>query len=117
MNSRVHHCITASRTLHLWAVTISSSQTCPANGRVGPFVHGNTLLNADRDWVTIETRRGEITLRALVVRTIRPDTVFIPYHWPRRQSANVPTHCTLDPRSKIREFKVSAIRRSSAYSG
>ena len=37
---------------------------------------------ADGDWVTVTTRRGEITLQAMVVRTIRPDTVFIPYHWP-----------------------------------
>lgn len=63
---------------------------------------------SDRDWVTVITRRSEITLRAEVVRTIRPDTVFIPYHWPHEQSANRLTHRTLDPRSKIPEFKVSA---------
>ena len=62
------------------------------------------------DWVTITTRRSEITLQATVVRTIRPDTVFIPYHWPGDRSANRLTHRTLDPRSKIPEFKVSACR-------
>ena len=36
---------------------------------------------ADGDWATAETRRGTITLQAQVVTTIRPDTVFIPYHW------------------------------------
>ena len=60
------------------------------------------------DWVTIKTRRSEVTLQATVVRTIRPDTVFIPYHWPGDRSANRLTHRTLDPRSKIPEFKVSA---------
>ncbi len=35
-----------------------------------------------------ETRRGAITLRAMVVTTIRPDTIFIPYHWPGKKSAN-----------------------------
>ena len=64
----------------------------------------------DRDWVTVTTRRSEITLRAMVVRTIRPDTVFIPYHWPDDRGANRLTHRTLDPRSKIPEFKVSACR-------
>jgi assimilatory nitrate reductase catalytic subunit len=64
----------------------------------------------DRDWVTVTTRRSEITLRASVVRTIRPDTVFIPYHWPDDRGANRLTHRTLDPRSKIPEFKVSACR-------
>lgn len=69
---------------------------------------------ADGDWVTVATRRDQITVRALVVRTIRPDTVFIPYHWPNRQSANRLTHRTLDPRSKIPEFKVSACRIGKA---
>ena len=63
---------------------------------------------ADGDWVTVTSRRGELTLRAMVVKTIRPDTVFVPYHWPDDQSANLLTHRTLDPRSKIPEFKVSA---------
>jgi assimilatory nitrate reductase catalytic subunit len=62
------------------------------------------------DRVTVETRRGAITIGALIVKTIRPDTVFIPYHWPDGRSANVLTHRTLDPRSKIPEYKVSACR-------
>lgn len=66
------------------------------------------------DWVTVTTRRDEVTLQATVVRTIRPDTVFIPYHWPGRRSANRLTHRTLDPRSKIPEFKVSACRLRKA---
>ena len=64
----------------------------------------------DKAWVRVTSRRAEITLRASVVRTIRPDTVFIPYHWPDERSANRLTHRTLDPRSKIPEFKVSACR-------
>ena len=66
------------------------------------------------DWVTITTRRDALTLRASVVRTIRPDTVFIPYHWAGARSANRLTHRTLDPRSKIPEFKVSACRVEKA---
>ncbi len=65
---------------------------------------------ANDDWVEVKTRRGEIVLQALVVRTIRPDTVFVPYHWPGARSVNTLTHRTLDPRSKIPEFKVSACR-------
>jgi assimilatory nitrate reductase catalytic subunit len=62
------------------------------------------------DWVTVTTRRDSMTARALVATTIRPDTVFIPYHWPDARSVNRLTHRTLDPRSKIPEFKVSACR-------
>ncbi len=36
---------------------------------------------ADGDWATVESRRGACTLRAQVVTTIRPDTIFVPYHW------------------------------------
>lgn len=64
----------------------------------------------DGDWVTVTTRRDDLTIRAMVVKTIRPDTVFIPYHWAGIRSANRLTHRTLDPRSKIPEFKVSACR-------
>src|SRR5262245_36929748 len=69
---------------------------------------------ADDDWVTVTTRRSEVTLQALVVKTIRPDTVFIPYHWAGARSANRLTHRTLDPRSKIPEYKVSACRLRKA---
>ncbi len=65
---------------------------------------------ADGEWVTAETRRGRTTLRALVVNSIRPDTIFIPYHWPGRQSANQLTIAAQDPISKIPEYKVCAVR-------
>jgi assimilatory nitrate reductase catalytic subunit len=64
----------------------------------------------DGDWVRVTTRRSEAVLQAVVVKTIRPDTVFIPYHWPGKRGANRLTHRTLDPRSKIPEYKVSACR-------
>jgi assimilatory nitrate reductase catalytic subunit len=62
----------------------------------------------DGDWVTVTTRRDAVTLQAWVVKTIRPDTVFIAYHWAGERSANRLTHRTIDPRSKIPEYKVSA---------
>jgi assimilatory nitrate reductase catalytic subunit len=64
----------------------------------------------DGDWVKVTTRRAEVIVQVMVVKTIRPDTVFIPYHWPGRRAANNLTHRTLDPRSKIPEYKVSACR-------
>lgn len=65
---------------------------------------------SDGDWTTAESRRGNCTLRASVVRTIRPDTVFIPYHWAGRKSANQLTISAQDPISKIPEYKVCAVR-------
>ena len=69
---------------------------------------------ADGDWVMITTRRRQAKFRAMVVKTIRPDTVFVPYHWPGDKSINQLTHRTIDPRSKIPEYKVSACQIAKA---
>jgi assimilatory nitrate reductase catalytic subunit len=62
----------------------------------------------DGDWVTVRTRRGEMTVPALVVRSIRPDTLFIPYHYGHTQAANQLTNPVLEPMMKIPEYKVCA---------
>jgi len=95
--------------------------------RIGPLVQqypeprielhprlAQTLGIADNDWATAETRRGYVTLRAQVVTTIRPDTIFIPYHWAGRKSANRLTISAQDPMSKIPEYKVCAVRLKKA---
>ena len=68
----------------------------------------------DADWVTVESRRGQLTLQAQVVTTIRPDTIFIPYHWPGKKAANQLTIAAQDPVSKIPEYKVCAVRMRKA---
>jgi assimilatory nitrate reductase catalytic subunit len=69
---------------------------------------------ANGDWATAETRRGDITLRAMVVTTIRPDTIFIPYHWAGKKSANQLTVAAQDPISKIPQYKVCGCRLRKA---
>jgi assimilatory nitrate reductase catalytic subunit len=64
----------------------------------------------DGDLVTVTSRRGSMTLPAAVVTTIRPDTVFIPYHWAGDRAANQLTNRAVDPTSKMPEFKVAAVR-------
>ncbi|MEO7794082.1 MAG: molybdopterin oxidoreductase family protein [Thermoanaerobaculia bacterium] len=80
-----------------------------------PFIELHPRLAAklgvgDGSWATAETRRGSLTLRARVVATIRPDTIFVPYHWPGRRSVNRLTIAAQDPISKIPEFKACAAR-------
>jgi assimilatory nitrate reductase catalytic subunit len=76
----------------------------------GPFVEIHPML-ADRigaiDGVpmVVATRRGELKAPARVVSTIRPDTVFVPFHW---VGANRLTNDALDPTSRMPEFKVCA---------
>ena len=65
---------------------------------------------ADGDMLTLETRRGAARVRARLTETIRPDTVFAPFHWPNEQSANMLTNPALDPTSRMPEFKVCAVR-------
>jgi assimilatory nitrate reductase catalytic subunit len=64
----------------------------------------------DREMVRVVTRRSAAEFPAQLVETIREDTVFIPYHWPGKKSANQLTSGHLDPISKIPEFKVCACR-------
>jgi assimilatory nitrate reductase catalytic subunit len=60
--------------------------------------------------VRVVTRRGAVSYPALVTETIRPDTVFVPYHWAGPVAANVLTVDALDPISRMPEFKVCACR-------
>ena len=78
-----------------------------------PWVEMHELTAArlgikDGDWVTVRTRRGEMTIPALVVRSIRPDTLFIPYHYGHTQAVNQLTNPVLEPKMKIPEYKVCA---------
>ena len=76
----------------------------------GPFVELHPML-ADRlgavdgQPVVVTTRRGALEAPARVVATIRPDTVFVPFHW---VGANRLTNDALDPSSRMPEFKVCA---------
>ncbi|HWC65879.1 MAG TPA: molybdopterin oxidoreductase family protein, partial [Thermoanaerobaculia bacterium] len=65
-------------------------------------------------FVKVESRRGSTVVRSRIVRTIRPDTVFVPYHWPLARAANNCTIRAIDPVSNIPEFKICAVRVSPA---
>jgi assimilatory nitrate reductase catalytic subunit len=47
-------------------------------------------------------------LKALVVPTIRPDTLFVPFHYGHRDAVNQLTNPAVDPTVKIPEYKVCA---------
>jgi assimilatory nitrate reductase catalytic subunit len=64
------------------------------------------IKNDDR--VRVRTPRGSMELKALVVPTIRPDTLFIPFHYGHREAANLLTSRAVEPSVKIPEYKISA---------
>ena len=68
--------------------------------------HGVT----DGDAVRVTSARGELVATASVTGAIRPDTVFLPFHWAGELSANLLTNDATDPVSGMPEFKVCAVR-------
>jgi len=102
---------------------LSGTQTRRIGGLVDlcpdPFVEIHPTLAekygiVNDEWMRVESRRGHVVLKAKVVTTIRPDTVFIPYHWPGKKSANNLTNRAYDPISGIPEFKRACVRIARA---
>lgn len=58
--------------------------------------------------VRVRTPRASMELKALVVPTIRPDTLFIPYHYAHKHAANQLTNPAVEPNVKIPEYKACA---------
>jgi len=69
---------------------------------------------AEGQQLRITSRRGSAVAPARLSRTIRPDTVFMPFHWGGRANANALTNPALDPVSRMPEFKVCAVRVEAA---
>jgi assimilatory nitrate reductase catalytic subunit len=65
---------------------------------------------ADGERVRVSTRRGAALLRTRVTDTLRPDTVFVPFHWAGKGRANLLTSDALDPTSRMPAFKACAAR-------
>ncbi|MFD0819519.1 molybdopterin oxidoreductase family protein, partial [Micromonospora zhanjiangensis] len=81
----------------------------------GPYVELHTELAdrlgiADGEPVEISTRRGTAVAPARLSTTIRPDTVFMPFHYAGPGRANTLTGDALDPTSRMPEFKLAAAR-------
>ncbi|MGX5209628.1 molybdopterin oxidoreductase family protein [Streptomyces violaceus] len=81
----------------------------------GPFVELHPRLAArlgaaEGDPVAVVSRRGRAVAPARITNAIRPDTVFMPFHWPGEGRANTLTNPALDPTSRMPEFKACAVR-------
>ncbi|WP_031038023.1 molybdopterin oxidoreductase family protein [Streptomyces sp. NRRL F-5650] len=81
----------------------------------GPFVELHPRLAArlgaaEGDPLAVVSRRGRAVAPARITAGIRPDTVFMPFHWPGEGRANTLTNPALDPVSRMPEFKVCAVR-------
>lgn len=66
------------------------------------------VANGER--VRVTTVRNTMEVRAVVVPTIRPDTLFIPFHYGHGSAANQLTNAAVEPTCKIPEYKACAAR-------
>lgn len=68
------------------------------------------------DDITITSKRGSMVAQARISPDIRPDTVFVPFHFADEGMVNAVTNSATDPVSGMPEFKVCAvqIRRAEA---
>jgi formate dehydrogenase alpha subunit len=65
------------------------------------------------EFVSVQSRRGEIKIKALVTDKVPTGIIFIPFHF-AECAANALTNPALDPVAKIPEFKVCAVRMEKA---
>ncbi|MCP2273414.1 assimilatory nitrate reductase catalytic subunit [Actinokineospora diospyrosa] len=76
-------------------------------------VHPDTATRAgllDGGRALVVSRRGATEALVRCDVTMRLDTVFLPFHFPGAQRANLLTNPALDPHSRMPEFKVCAVR-------
>jgi assimilatory nitrate reductase catalytic subunit len=77
-----------------------------------------TTLGAEQGGLLlVESRRGSVTFTVALSPEIRTDTLFAPFHWGGKRAANVLTIAGLDPRSRMPEFKVCAVRARALPAG
>jgi assimilatory nitrate reductase catalytic subunit len=80
-------------------------------------VHPDTAARAglaDGDRAVVASRRGSVRVTVRCVPSLRSDLVFVPFHFPGEQRANLITNPALDPVSRMPEFKVCAVRLEPA---
>ena len=59
--------------------------------------------------VSVANELGEVICRAALSTAIRPETVFLPFHFPELESANRLTEAATDPISGMPEFKFNRV--------
>ncbi len=109
--------LTTGRQLEHWhtgSMTRRASVLDAMEPEANASLHPRTLRKlgiAPGEMMTIETRRGAISIMARADRAVAEDMVFVPFAYVEA-AANTLTNPQLDPYGKIPEFKFSACRVS-----
>jgi formate dehydrogenase major subunit len=107
--------LTTGRQLEHWhtgsmtrRATVLDSVEPQANASLHPRTLRRLGVEAG-DMITIETRRGSISIMARADRAVAEDMVFVPFAYVEA-AANILTNPVVDPFGKIPEFKFAACR-------
>jgi formate dehydrogenase major subunit len=107
--------LTTGRQLEHWhtgSMTRRTKVLDAVEPQANASLHPRTLrrLGAEAgDMITIETRRGSISIMARADRAVAEDMVFVPFAYVEA-AANILTNPVVDPFGKIPEFKFAACR-------
>ncbi|AMB39828.1 MULTISPECIES: molybdopterin oxidoreductase family protein [Paenarthrobacter] len=94
------------------AQTRRVAELLAAQPQVRLLIHPATAASrgiTDGDYATVTNERGEVLCRAELSNAVRPDTVFLPFHFPGQENANRLTEAASDPISGMPEFKTSRV--------
>ena len=94
------------------AQTRRVAELLAAQPQVRLLIHPATAASrgiTDGDYATVTNERGEVLCRAELSNAVRPDTVFLPFHFPGQENANRLTEAATDPISGMPEFKTSRV--------
>lgn len=64
----------------------------------------------DGELIVVSSRRGELEGKAMLTDAVRPGEVFVPFVKLKEANANYLTNAVYDPKSRIPEYKVCAVR-------
>ncbi|RBI62429.1 formate dehydrogenase subunit alpha [halophilic archaeon] len=110
--------LTSGRVLYHWHTGQLTRRVEGLMGHVGESfveIHPRTadrLSVSDAEYVRVESRRGDIVVKAQVTDRVGEGTLFIPMHF-AAGAVNKLTQETFDPQAGIPEFKVSSVRVES----
>lgn len=88
-----------------------------ARGTLEVTLHPSTAADRglrDGDQAVLENGRGTVTAEVVTSVDIRPDTVFLPFHFAGAHSANLLTIDATDPISAMPEFKTAVVHVRAA---
>lgn len=108
--------LTTGRVMQHYLSGVQTRRTPALHSKVPePYlqIHPETALRcqiANGEKARVVSRRGEIVVTVKVSADIRPDTVFVPFHWGGEHCINRLTLPELDPQSRMPAFKACAVR-------